>query len=235
MNPRRSAAAALLVSLTLVGPVLAEPAGTAPADARSFVQAALDATLEGPEPGYAFTETTDTGAGRLVRRFDPRRPEAERWQVVSGDGAPADEKPRRGGRRREQKLESIEIDLGTLSLVGETGTHATYRCGVLSDGDESGELSEELEATLRINRDGPYIEHMTIANRAPFSPRTMVKITRFEVAMDFAPVEPGGPAVRRAMRTRIEGRAMLLAPIDVAVDVTYDDYEQVGPPAPSER
>ena len=226
----------------MIGTAAALLAGAGPPADADLVQRALEATDGGSVRGWAYTETAVENGRETVTTFDPRRPDAERWHLVSVDGRPptdaerekeaqrrsADEDPDTGTGSEDDDEIGGMIKPGSLSLVEDTGTHAVYRFEPVSDDEDDAKIYENLEANLKIVKDGPYVESVDMRSRGPFKPGFGVKISEFVMAMTFEPAAAGGPLLPRTVTVRLNGRALLFKKIKEKVKVTYSGYEYVG-------
>ena len=96
----------VLVVLVILGSAAVLLASAAPADDLGLVQQALEATDGSSIQGWAYTETIVGNGRETVRRFDPRRPEGERWNLVSVDGrSPTEREHREEAERRSSPQE----------------------------------------------------------------------------------------------------------------------------------
>lgn len=212
---------------------LALPAAGAP-EIPDLVRQAIEKTSGEPPEGWGYTETAVRNGRRIVHTFDPRRPEGERWHLVSVDGRPPTEEERRdnaeerssGGDPGEDDEDPIEemIKPGSLRLVEDSADRALYRFEPVSEDEDDAKIYENLDATLAIVKNGPYVESVDMRSRGPFKPAFAVKISEFVLTRTFEPVEPGGPAFPRSATVKLSGRALIFKKITENVEITYSDY-----------
>lgn len=234
----------VLVVLVILGSAAVLLASAAPAGDLGLVQQALEATDGSSIQGWAYTETIVENGRETVRRFDPRRPEDERWSLVSVDARPPTERERREEAERrssdrgssntgstgdaEEGEISAMIKPGSLSLMEETPTYALYRFEPVSDDDDDAKFQRNLDFTLKIVKDVPYVASIDMRSRGPFKPVFWMKVKEFVTTSTFEPVAAGGPVLPRTVTFRIVGRALLVKKIRATVEVSYGDYEYVG-------
>jgi len=243
----------VLVVLVILGSAAVLLASAAPAGDLGLVQQALEATDGSSIQGWAYTETIVGNDRETVRRFDPRRPEGERWSLVSVDGRPPIESERReeAERRSSDRGLSNAVELlqalvtgstgdaeggeisamikpGSLSLIEETTTYALYRFEPASDDDDDAKFQRNFDRTLKIVKDGPYVAFVEMRSRGPFKPVFWMKIKEYVTTSTFEPVAAGGPVLPRTVTLRIVMRALLVKEIRATVEVSYGDYEYVG-------
>jgi hypothetical protein len=193
--------------------------------------------------GWAFTETTVHNGTTTVARHDPSRPEGERWKLISVDGRPptADEieefveQHSSGEEQQEDSEESEEqgfsavIEADSLIPLKDSATHKLYRFQPASNEEEGDDgMSEHLDGTLRISKNGPYVETLEMRSREAFSPAFSVKIKEFSTIMTFAPVGEEKTVLPESVSVRMVGRAMLFKKLDETVETRFSDYRFVG-------
>ncbi len=204
----------------------------------TLVQQALDGIGSASHDDWAFTETTVTNSTTIVKHHDPTRAEGERWTLVSVDGRPPTDDEREeilgddgeddsseGGGDSDDELRAI-ITPNSLKLVDDSPTHATYSFEPVAEDDEDAKLFANVDATLRINKDGPFVEEMEMRSRGPFSLRTGIKVKKFLTLFTFVPVGSEGTVLPEVIDTRFLGRLFLVKKINETVRVTYSDYRR---------
>lgn len=191
---------------------------------------------------WAFTATAEEDDVTFVGRYDPRQPEDERWTLLSVDGhAPTAEEledyldDRQDEFRRDDdggSRDRIEmVDFSTLELVEETDDYWIFRFVPNGDDDEDEEALEfmrQVEATLKVVRDGHFLEYIDLRNNQPFRPAFGVKISRFLTRLTFGPAASDGPVVPLTIDVVVKGRAMLVIKFDETELTRFTDYEYVG-------
>ena len=195
---------------------------------------------------WAFTETASGSDGEFVGRYDPRLPEAERWTLLSIDGrGPTEaesqeyaERKRNEDRDRDRDREDDReidgmVDPGSLELVEETADYWLLRFVPTGDDDEDGigrEVLERMNGTVKIIKDGRYLEYLDIRNTGPIRPKVGVKMKTFLTRMSFGPAVDGGPIVMKSMDVAIKLSAFLVVRIDETESLRFSDFEFAANP-----
>jgi hypothetical protein len=181
---------------------------------------------------WAFTETRLVDGLPWVARFDPRKAEGERWKLVSVDGrAPSNDELREFAHDKEdhdssdgsQRVNIVGAD--TLEPVAETDEYWDFT--FVPQEDEI-EFIENVDAVLRIMKDGQYLESVDIQNRADIRPGFGTRISTFVVQMKFGPAVEGGPIVPYAMKVKVVGRALLFIGFNETELISYSEFEFAG-------
>ncbi len=196
----------------------------------TLVEQALDRIGSASADEWAFTETTVTNGATIIKQHDPTLPEGERWTLIAVDGRrPTDEERKEilldDGEDSDDELRAI-ITPNSLHLVDDSPTHATYSFEPVAEDDEDAKLFANVDATLRINKDGPFVEAMEMRSRGPFSLRTGIKVREFLTLFTFVPVGPDGTVLPEVIDTRFLGRLFLVKKIDETARITYSDYRR---------
>ena len=184
------------------------------------------------EDEWAFTETRHQGDVKWVARFDPRRPEGERWEVLSVDGrAPSDAEIRDFREQKEKSNTSDSSDrieivgVETLELVEETDR--AWRLRFVPDEDEV-EFVENVDAIATIVKDGPYVESIDMRNHSDIKPGFGTTIRTFIVHMEFGPAVADGPIVPKRMQVQVSGRTLLFIGFGETELIEYSHFEYAG-------
>jgi len=182
---------------------------------------------------WAFTETRLQDDLLWVARFDPRNPEDERWTLNSVDGrAPKKDELRTFAHEKEdhdssdssQRVEIVGID--TLELVEETDEHWIFE---FTPQEDEVEFVQNVDAVLKIMKDGHFLESIDIRNRTDIKPGFGTKISTFLLQMQFGPAAATGPIVPLGMKVKVVGRALLFIGFDETELITYSDFEFAAP------
>ena len=191
---------------------------------------------------WAFTETESGSDGDFVGRYDPRNPRDERWTLVTIDGRePTPDEARRYAERKRSEDDGDEhesdgdvdamVEPGSLELVEETGDYWLLRFVPTddSDDDEMGrKVLERMDGTVKIVKDGHYLEYLDIRNTRPIRPQAGVKMKKFLTRITFGPAVDGGPIVMKSMDVAIKLSAFLLIRVDETESVRFSDFEYAG-------
>ena len=188
---------------------------------------------------WAYTETSIESDTHTVGRYDPRQPEGERWQLLSVDGRTpsvqeianyAEEKENDNGSSSANDGDNDVSDIAepdSLRLIEQTDDYWLYSFTPAEDDDEE-EFMQHIDATMKIVKDGPYIEYIDLHSNKPFKPQFGVKVKEFVTRLMFGPAAGGGPIVPLSVDVRIKARAFIAIGIDESMSVSFSDYEYVG-------
>ncbi len=188
---------------------------------------------------WAFTESVTEEGVTIVGRYDPRFSDNARWNLLTIDGrAPTadeiadyqdDKKNEFDGHDDDSEIDIVNLD--TLELIEETDDSWVYRFipEVDDDDDEEGrEFMQQVDGTIKVIRDGNYLEYIDLRNDKPIRPAFSVKISRFLTRLTFGPAGDDGPIVPLSIDVEVKGRAILVIKIDVVESIRYSEYEYVG-------
>ena len=95
------------------------------------------------------------------------------------------------------------------------------------DDDKEDRFLGKLRGTLRIAKEGRYLEYLDISATEPVSPALGIKIRDFNTRFEFAPVADGGPVLPVAFRTHVKGRAYLAMGFEETEAVEFSAFEHV--------
>jgi len=219
--------ASCLGLLLLIGP-------TSPSTAElpTLVQSAL-ARGAGSAGGWGYTMSTVEYGVTTVERFDPDAADGG-WTLVSVDGKPPSKKQlkkyaaKSGTRESRDHPGEIDfadiVDPDSIALVAESTRSATFRFKPAPD--ESGDddpTSAFLDGTLFVDKTGPFVDSLELANTDPFSAATGVKIHRMRVRMEFVH-DRRGRVVLSELSQSVEGRLFGMKSINQASTVTYSEF-----------
>ena len=188
---------------------------------------------------WAFTESVTEEGVTIVGRYDPRFSDNARWNLLTIDGrAPTADEIANYQNDKENEFDghddNSEIDVvnfDTLELIEETDDSWVYRFipEVDDDDDEEGrEFMQQVDGTIKVIRDGNYLEYIDLRNDKPIRPAFSVKISRFLTRLTFGPAGDDGPIVPLSIDVEVKGRAILVIKIDVVESIRYSEYEYVG-------
>jgi hypothetical protein len=229
----------MTIRLLLILLLAASPA-SADDDYQALAEKAIEAISQDFGRYWAFTETRLEEDVLWIGRYDPRRPEDERWQLISVDGRePNDDEieeylddqdePEDSG---DNKVEAM-VQADTLKLVEETAEHWLFE--FVPDGDDDNFLAH-VNATMKIVKaDEPYVTYVDLRSNKAFKPAMGVKLKEFLTRLTFAPVDADGPVVPHSVDVKVRGRAFLVISFDETVSIRYSDYEYVNDDSPVSR
>jgi len=189
------------------------------------------------EESWSFTEVSMREEVRYEASFDPRRKEEERWILVSVDGRePTKEETEDFLEEKAEILEEEamderenEVDMapGTLTLLEETGEYWLFSF-VPADEEEGEKFMKHVDGTMKVVKEGHYVEFIDLRSPEPFKPAMGVKIKTFLTRITFGPAVPDGPVVPMSVDVRVEGSALFAIKFDEAETIQFLDYEYVG-------
>lgn len=205
----------------------------------AILQEAAQAMDDDYMQAWAYTETSIESAEHTVGRYDPRLPVGERWQLLSlNDRQPtaqeiADYAEGKAGDNGSSSADKADHDVDdiaesdSLRLIEETDDYWLYSFTPVEDDDEE-EFMKHVDATMKIIKDGPYIEYIDMHSNKPFKPQFGVKVNEFVTRLQFGRASDDGPVVPLSVDVRIKARAFLAIGIDEMMSVSFSDYEYVG-------
>jgi hypothetical protein len=180
---------------------------------------------------WAYTETRVDSEHVWVGRFDPRKPKNLRWQLLTVDDRLPTEKEteqyqedRDGDHGGNDGVDAM-VEPDSVRLIEET---AGYWLLGFDPGEDEHEVVENLEATIRINKAGPYLEYIDLRTRAPIKPAMGVKIEKLITRLTFGPAVDGGPVVPLSTQVEVKGRAYLVIRFDEQELFRNSDFEYAG-------
>ena len=184
------------------------------------------------EKNWAFTESNLTDDKVWVGRFDPRKAEDERWTLISVDGRKPNEEELREFAHEKEEHETSDssqrvdiVDVETVELLEETEEY--WLLNFIPDEDEV-EFISNVGATVKIIKDGRYLEAIDLRNNADIKPGFGTKISTFIMHFQFGPAIEGGPIVPHNMAIKVEGRALLFIGFDETEIIEYSNFEFAG-------
>ncbi len=212
----------------------------------ALFQSAIEAITWDFHEDWAFTLTSSGKDNHRVGRFDPRKPDNERWTLLTIDGrAPTDEesaeyaedsRDHHFGNRDDDDDDGDDnaidmVEPGTLQLIEETDDYWLLSF-VPSNHDQEDDVGskvlESMQGTVKIIKDGEYLASIDIHNEKPIRPKVGVKMKKFLMHMSFGPIADDGPVVMRSMDFAIKLSAFLLVRVSEAESVAFSDFEYAG-------
>jgi len=204
----------------------------------ALIDRAFEALEDDLSKHWSYTHTQEDSEGLYVGRYDPRLPEAERWELISVDAREptASETEYYLERRLKEREEDAEDDggfesvakEGSIALVEETDSFWLFSFEPVVDSEKNTDFMESVHGTLRVNKEGHYVAEMTLQNRGAIKPGKGVKIEKFFTRLAFAPVHQGGPVLPRSVEASVKGKAFLVVKFDETEKLTYSDFERVS-------
>jgi len=187
---------------------------------------------------WAFTETTIESEIKTVARYDPSRFGDDRWDLLTVDGrTPTDEEIVEFTEDKADETDDGDdggydgvhdmFQPESLSLIEEFDDHWLFSFIPSEDDFEDG-FAAFVDGTLKVAKDGPYIESIILQSDKPFKPRFGVKISEFLTRLEFNRAAGTGPVVPVSMDVRVKVRAFLAISVNETISISYSDYEYVG-------
>lgn len=239
----------LLLTLMLVAALVVPPGAGASAaedDARALLEQAIElARTSTPETRYAYTrhlrlEVGDTSINR-VERYDPHRPESERWQLlaVEGQAPDADDLAEYEGDDGEGRAFRLyhevigDLDPDEAELVEMTPERAIYRLRETSAGfldEDEKEFAKYLDSRLIIDRRGPvpYVAELAIVAPESFRPSIAARIDRFETRFRYAPHPETGDILPQEVFVELALKALFVVSVEAKTRITFRDFVPAG-------
>lgn len=184
------------------------------------------------EKNWAFTESNLKDDKVWVGRFDPRKAEDERWTLISVDGRRPNEEELLKFEHDKEEHETSDnsrrvdiVDVETIELLEETDEYWLLK--FVPDEDEA-QFIDNVDATVKINKNGGYLEAIDLRNNDDIEPGFGTKISTFIMHYQFGPTIEGGPIVPQNMAIKAEGRALLFIGFDETEIIEYSNFEFVG-------
>jgi len=220
-----------MLGVLALSPTLAE-------EHESIVERAFEALDNDFQESWAYTETSTQEDVVYVANYDPRLPDNERWLLVTVDDRPPnddeaesflEQKLQRNGDNPDDDEETEDIGVtiqpDTLSLIEETEDYWLF--SFVPD-DEDEDFMRHIDGTLKVIKDGHYVEYVSLKNEAPIKPAIGVKINTFNSHLTFGPAAKDGPIVPKSVDVHVQGRAFLAVKFDETEIFRFGDFEYVG-------
>ena len=171
-----------------------------------------------------------------VEQFTPNTDINKRWLLLSANGEKATKKQQEKflKTKREQangnnsytvKLREI-INQDTLTLQSETSMHIqmSFQVTLSQFGDET---KGKLDGLLSYNKQGAFIETITITNNAKFSPMFSASISELLLTFSFAQIDDAILFSEHALQ--MKGTFAYFVEIDEVSKDSYFDYQYQAP------
>jgi hypothetical protein len=119
------------------------------------------------------------------------------------------------------------VSPGSVELIGETDEQWQFSFSPRAGTEEEHKFMEAVEARLEVAKDGHYVRKIHLRNVKPIKPGKGVRVEVFDTLLEFAPSPDGSTVLPSTVRTKLQGRAMLVIGIDEAQTVEFSDYLRV--------
>ena len=213
--------------------LLAATAYGAAVDYDELFQEALRSVDFEFDRNWAYTETSVDDEHVWVGRFDPRRPAGERWQLLSIDKrTPTPEEIDEYLDNKDDDfsdddvneiVEMVEPD--SVRLIEETVDYWLLAFNL--DEDEEA-ITESVEATIRVSKQGRYLEYVDVHNTEVVRPAFGVKLTKLITRLTFGPAAEDGPIVPLSTQVEVIGQAFVFFSFDEQELSRNSDFEYTG-------
>lgn len=226
----------ILLVLSLLYPVTGFAQDT-DADPEALYEQAKAAIRWEFDSDWSFVETSLEEGELRIARYDPRKPPAERWTLLSIDGraaGPDDVEEFRNEKAEDQGGNAFaevsrELDErvtpGSLRLI-ETTADRQVLGFVPAEDDE--DIAGHVDGRMVIARSGPYLESMEIRNTRVVDAGLGTRIEEFLRRYRFEPVAAGGPVFPKSTELRVKGTALWLIDFDEVEVIRLSDFQPVG-------
>lgn len=182
---------------------------------------------------WAYTETSIDSEHVWVGRYDPRLPRGKRWELISVDNrAPTDDDIEEYLDDRDDDFADDDanevvtmVEPDSVKLKEETDQYWLLSFNL--DEDEKA-VTENVDATIRINKPGRYLEYVDVHSRDVIKPAFGVKLTRLVTRLTFGPAVDAGPIVPLSTQVEVSGRAFLFISFDEQELSRNSDFEYAG-------
>jgi hypothetical protein len=205
------------------------------AAAESRVPAELAAALERFRAegswGWGFTQHTEAEGRSLLERYDPRRPDGERWTLLAKNGAEPtvrdlteyrEKQSRRSGGLNAPNVKD-QLDRESIEAVSDDGERAVWRFRLVPGGPDDSS-ARHMAATFTLHRPTATVERVELASFEPFSPVLGVRIQEARTIMRYSLPEGDRPTLLQEVSMRVRGRAMWLKSLDSDLTVRFTEH-----------
>ena len=182
-----------------------------------------------------------SGETRTVARFDPSKPDGERWTLLSFDNRPPsveetesfleekswDKHPGNSGGDNDI-LELVDPD--TLQLIEETDDYLrlSFRPDFDNEDAEDRKFFKHMRGEVQISKPDGAIEFLDIRNTKPIRPIIGAKIKSMVMRFEFGEATSGGPLVLKHVSAGAKGSAMIVVRFNELETFDFSDFEFVG-------
>jgi hypothetical protein len=212
--------------------LLAGPAGVAAMP--GYVRAALAHFDTEVPAGWAYTLTTvRNNEARTTARFDPARPPADQWTLLSLNGrAPSAKEAAQFARARagsgpattaQGTFRKGDIDPASVTLVTEDAERGEFLCTFREEATGADKMLGHLTLRLTVNKLQPHVEKFTLELKAPYNPVLGVKMRELLVQMSFSPPVGDRPSLPDFNRSHFVGRIFFIG-VEEDLILTYADF-----------
>ncbi len=192
--------------------------------------AALAVYRAGGPKGWAFTQTTSGPKMNLVERFDPRVRGADRWTLLSKDGATPSEDDYRSYRETSAaKTDSDtassvrdQLNLATCTLAASDEGTSTFHFA-LNPSSKKDTAAEHMRAAFTLDRPTGVIVRVELFTFEPLSPVLSLKIDEARTVMSYTLPADGRPSLLSEISMKLRGRRLWVRPFTEDMTMRYTD------------
>lgn len=201
----------------------------------AHLRTALNRFVTDVPPGWAYTLTTTRNGQEMVERFDPSRPPAEQWRLITlfGREPTADERekyllsrPTSTGGGSHANFQRADIDPASLKLVSEDETIAVYEGEFREQATAGDKMLSHLILRLSVDKAAAYILRYTLQLKEPYWPVLGVKMNQLSVVAEFSPPHAETPSLPSAHASEFSGR-MLLMRHEEKLTLKFEEFRRV--------
>jgi hypothetical protein len=202
------------------------------ADNPVLVQQAFENMQTRPQVPWSFVQTTTGKDETTVERCEHDL-DACAWTLVFVNGSPPTDKELQRYRKDKSKAEKRHGEKsrfetlatpGSIVLLEENDEQAIYRFDPMPEDEDDEEIDRQLEGRLVVSKAGPYVMSFELKNNGTIKPAMFVKIHKMHIAMQFAPVQEGGPYLPLEMQTHVQGKIGGFKSFDEEKHILFSDY-----------
>lgn len=177
-------------------------------------------------------DTTGQARRTIVERYDPRRPAAERWTLVSVDGKPPTAKQVAEARKGKKQVASYanlaDWFGGPARRIEAPAGYAAYHFDRLPAGElkiGSHDASADTQADVLVNLKGatPFVERVRMISTKAFRMMLVASVKRIDSTSRYV-VLPGVGVVPEALAMTMAG-SMLGRAGELKTNVTFSGYQ----------
>lgn len=200
-------------------------------DYAALFEKAIDNISWDVQDEWAYSRSSLEDGKLWNGRFDPRRDEGVRWELISVDGREPTAKELKKFAHDQKEHDSSSdsrtteiVGADSLELLEETDDYWLFT--FVPDDDEDA-LIESVDSKVKIIKAGHYVESIDIRNHSDIRPGFGTKLTKFVMRMEFGPAIEDGPIVMQSVKVNVAGRALFFIGVNELEATNFSDFEHV--------